>query len=155
MARDPQSATTAPTNPLTALIQEIKADVRQGHITTPPGNNALEKLERAEVMAPNDARVQEGRRRLLRHVLTQANDAMRNGNFQEAGQHLREARSVDPASPELRQAFIRLKRHIKQQRQGLTNPPRQNRQERMDARQLRHNEGSPRRPFFPPPPDQR
>ncbi len=87
-----------------ALLHQARSDIAADRLTSPPGNNALERLRQVKELRPNDGRVKQGLIDLGNRLMELADVASRQGRFGEAYAYLDEAEAILPDRPEIKSA---------------------------------------------------
>lgn len=96
-----------------AVIQELlnaaKADVDDLRLTSPPGNNALEKYQQVLQMEPGNARALQGLDSIVTEYIELMDNALSKDNFVQAENYLNRGNEINPDHPGLPAARARLK----------------------------------------------
>ena len=91
------------------LVAAAREDIRNLRLSTPPGNNALEKLRRLIELEPGNAEAPVLRKEILDRYRQLGASAARQGNLSKAAAYLQRAQEIDPGNPELAAAWTRLR----------------------------------------------
>lgn len=90
------------------LLQAAEKDIAALRLTSPDGNNAVEKFHRVLETDPDNRRALQGLDQVVRKYISLMNHAIDSGNIAAAGNYLAKAEAVNPAHPELVAARARL-----------------------------------------------
>ena len=88
---------------VTRLLVAAEADLKAQRLTTPKGNNAWDKYQRALALAPGHPLAVAGLERVLENILELSVAALQRGEFERAAAYLARIRKLDPDSPLLEQ----------------------------------------------------
>ena len=91
-----------------ALLTAIERDIKAQRISTPPGNNALSKIDLAKELYPNDFRVNKFVYQIAEIYISFANRAMDENELKRAQKHLTKAENIAALAKGLNQAWARL-----------------------------------------------
>ena len=91
-----------------ALLTAIERDIKAQRISTPPGNNALSKIDLAKELYPFDFRVNKYVYQIAEIYISFANRAMDEKELQRAKKHLSKAENIASLAKGLNQAWSRL-----------------------------------------------
>ncbi len=98
-AASPGSAETiGEATSLERLLADAEADRRALRLTSPPGNNALERYRRVLALDPDNERASNGLLAIVRSYIELADDAIERDRFDRAGEYLDRAETVLPAN---------------------------------------------------------
>jgi serine/threonine protein kinase len=84
------------------LIAGARAALADGRLTSPPGDNAVEKLETALKLDPSNAEARSSMNAVGGRYLEMADAAIESGDVETAGGYIETAAQVAPAHPALR-----------------------------------------------------
>ncbi|MDX1513431.1 MAG: protein kinase [Gammaproteobacteria bacterium] len=90
------------------LLNLADADLAAGRLTSPPGENALERYESALKADPDNARAAKGKQQIFTRFLEQGTALIEEKKFDEAERALMRADAVEPDSSAVRLARVRL-----------------------------------------------
>ena len=97
-----------------ALLEAAKQDIESLRLTTPPGNNALEKLRQAQALAPDDARPAKGIEQIGRAYVGLGDSALEHDQIQSAIGYYRHSLEVVPENAAAKEGLERTVERIKQ-----------------------------------------
>jgi len=103
----------AATQDLDQLLKSIKADIQNKRLSSPAGNNALERITAFREQAPFDFRVVPLTYEWGEAYVALANNAMANGQYGKAQSYLEKVWYVASLTPGLEQAQARLDAELK------------------------------------------
>jgi serine/threonine protein kinase len=92
------------------LLQAAEKDIAALRLTSPGGNNAVEKFRKVLEMDPGNRRALQGLDQVVGKYISLMNHAIDSGNIAAADNYLAKAEAVNPAHPELAAARARLER---------------------------------------------
>lgn len=95
------------------LLEKAEQNISSLSLTTPPGDNALEKYRRVLEMEPGNRRALDGIDRIVDEYIILMDNAIRNDSFARAGEFLHKAESVNPEHPAIAPARTRLASALK------------------------------------------
>jgi serine/threonine protein kinase len=90
------------------LLELAAADVEAGRLTSPTGENALERYIEVLKLEPNNTAASEGKHKIFTHFLEIGKALIEEENFPEAEKALSRAEAVEPGSVAVRLVRVRL-----------------------------------------------
>ncbi|GMQ90009.1 MAG: hypothetical protein BMS9Abin10_0351 [Gammaproteobacteria bacterium] len=90
------------------LLAKADEDIKAQRLSSPEGNNALERLRQVQALDRGNPAVREGLKRIVRRYLELAKDAAMRGEPETAERYLDEAGAIAPRSAKIRLARSRL-----------------------------------------------
>ncbi len=107
-ALSPAAPAAADVDAVSLLADQITADLKARRLTRPPGDNALERIEKMKVLAPEHDYALNGRQYVVNIYLALARWQWRRDNREAAMKHLATARSLDPGSAAVEETAAQL-----------------------------------------------
>ncbi len=83
------------------LLEEAQQAIRQNHLSSPPGDNALEKYQKIFELDPGNRAAREGQVQVADRYLELAKDAVRDRRVDSARRYVDKVAEFAPAHPEL------------------------------------------------------
>lgn len=93
------------------LLRLADADIRKARLSTPAGNNALEKYQTVLALDASNAAANRGIQRVAAEYIRLMEHALAQGGRDRAERYYQRARNIAPESDPVRQARIELDRH--------------------------------------------
>ncbi|MFQ5754727.1 MAG: protein kinase [Acidiferrobacterales bacterium] len=90
------------------LLGQSDEDIKASRLSSPEGDNALERLRQVQALDRGNPAAREGLRRIVIRYLELAKAAASRGQFETAQRYLGEAAAIAPRSPKIRLARSRL-----------------------------------------------
>lgn len=90
------------------LLAEAKRDMQSQRLTSPAGNNALERYRKILVLAPSNSQARDGLATIVSHYLSLCDEAIGEAKFAKAKDYLNKVAAIVPDAPGLAEARQRL-----------------------------------------------
>jgi serine/threonine protein kinase len=100
--------TPAEVGEVKALIAAANADIKRFRLTSPAGNNAFDRLTKAQLLDPTNPAIAQGMEAIVDSYLALADRAKARGQTTKLRDRLERAETVAPGSPKVAQARQRL-----------------------------------------------
>jgi serine/threonine protein kinase len=108
----PQTAMTSGVDARMAeLLRLADADIRAVRLSTPAGNNALEKYQRVLAFDPDNAAATSGIKRIVAEYIRLMDHALAQGGRERAERYFQRAQGIAPDSELVRRARLELNKH--------------------------------------------